>query len=119
VQSGRPSVRSGSDNKPSVLAVRRRGMLIPYFSPIDPLSSSPSCFQICEQSRQKHAEHDHFHQRKWHKHHLRSGGDTSPPKFVVPPDYFTGKQGCGIEVGENYSGIKLTEQVECDSIGLI
>jgi amicoumacin kinase len=24
-------------------------------------------------------------------YHLRSGGDTSPPKFVVPPDYFTGK----------------------------
>lgn len=42
-----------------------------------------SFFKICEQSQQKHADHDHFCQRKLHEHHLHSGGDTSPPKSVV------------------------------------
>jgi hypothetical protein len=47
-----------------------------------------SFIQESEQRQQEHAEHNHYSQRKLHKHHPRSGGDTFPPKSVVHQYYF-------------------------------
>jgi len=49
-----------------------------------------SLVQISEQRQQEHAKHNHFRQRKLHEHHLRSGGDTSPPKSVAHEHYTKG-----------------------------
>ncbi len=41
-----------------------------------------SFIQICEERQQEHAERNHFCKRKLHKHHPRSGGNTSHPSLL-------------------------------------